>query len=377
MAYSTVPSPLYVLYQQRDGFNQFMITVIFAAYAVGVMLSLFLAGHLSDLFGRRKVLLVALCINALTGVLFLFGSGLAMLLAARLISGIAVGMVTGTATAYLAELHGVARPNRKRTRSDLVASTAPMIGLGGGALVAGLVAQYGVMPLQLPYGVFILLLVIAILVVRAVPETVGRVGRPSYRIRRIRLPQQARARFFAAAGVALASFAMLALFSSVAPAFMAGTLHLHSRALAGAVTFLVYGAGALTPLLMRFATLDELLIRGFRLMLVGLVVLAVGVGLANFAVFLGGGVLVGAAAGTLFKGCITTVVSIAPPETRAETLAGLFLMAYIGLSLPVVSLGVAYLYIPGTTAILGFVLVFLLIMLASRRWLLAPARAAS
>ena len=36
MAYSTVPTPLYPLYQQRDGFPVSVITVIFAAYAVGV-----------------------------------------------------------------------------------------------------------------------------------------------------------------------------------------------------------------------------------------------------------------------------------------------------------------------------------------------------
>jgi hypothetical protein len=47
-AFTTVPSPLYALYQARDGFSEFMLTVIFAAYAVGVVGALALAGHLSD-----------------------------------------------------------------------------------------------------------------------------------------------------------------------------------------------------------------------------------------------------------------------------------------------------------------------------------------
>src|ERR1700727_3727332 len=46
MAFSAVPAPLYVLYAARDSFGPLMITVIFAAYAVGVIASLFLAGHL-------------------------------------------------------------------------------------------------------------------------------------------------------------------------------------------------------------------------------------------------------------------------------------------------------------------------------------------
>src|SRR5690349_13850427 len=57
MAFSTVPTPLYAFYRQRDGFSTFMITVIFAAYAVGVIGSLFLAGHISDWFGRRRLAL--------------------------------------------------------------------------------------------------------------------------------------------------------------------------------------------------------------------------------------------------------------------------------------------------------------------------------
>jgi hypothetical protein len=52
-AFTTVPSPLYGLYQARDGFSEFMLTVIFAAYAVGVIGALAVAGHLSDWHERR------------------------------------------------------------------------------------------------------------------------------------------------------------------------------------------------------------------------------------------------------------------------------------------------------------------------------------
>ena len=48
MAYATVPTPLYPLYQEADGFPVSVITLIFAAFAVGVVLSLFLLGHVSD-----------------------------------------------------------------------------------------------------------------------------------------------------------------------------------------------------------------------------------------------------------------------------------------------------------------------------------------
>ncbi|HKC26828.1 MAG TPA: hypothetical protein VKB75_02340, partial [Jatrophihabitans sp.] len=40
MAFSTVPTPLYSIYQTRDGFSTFAVTVVFAAYAIGVLTSL-------------------------------------------------------------------------------------------------------------------------------------------------------------------------------------------------------------------------------------------------------------------------------------------------------------------------------------------------
>src|ERR1700760_3462551 len=60
LASGAIPTPLYPLYQVRDGFSSFMVTVIFAAYAVGVVISLFTVGHLSDSRGRRRLVAQAL-----------------------------------------------------------------------------------------------------------------------------------------------------------------------------------------------------------------------------------------------------------------------------------------------------------------------------
>ncbi|MDT7681902.1 MAG: hypothetical protein QOG57_2212, partial [Pseudonocardiales bacterium] len=53
VAFSTLPTPLYGLYEQRDGFGPPTITVVFVAYALGVIASLYLVGHISDWVGRR------------------------------------------------------------------------------------------------------------------------------------------------------------------------------------------------------------------------------------------------------------------------------------------------------------------------------------
>ncbi len=63
------------IYQQRDGFPTYVITVIFASYAVGVMASLYLAGHVSDWLGRRRIALLAVLAEALSAVVFLVWTG--------------------------------------------------------------------------------------------------------------------------------------------------------------------------------------------------------------------------------------------------------------------------------------------------------------
>jgi hypothetical protein len=55
----------------------------------------------------------------------------------------------------------------------------------------------------------------------------------------------------------------------------------------------------------------------------------------------------------LFKGSLAVAASTAPAGSRAEVL-GFFLGAYIGLSVPVVGLGVVTQYIPARDAMLVF-----------------------
>src|ERR1700712_3388737 len=110
MAYSTVPTPLWSLYQQRDGFSTFAITIAFAAYAVGVVISLFLAGHLGDSLGRRRLLLPAIGLEIGSAVIFIVWPELPGLITARVISGLGIGMLTATITAHILDLHLKSRP---------------------------------------------------------------------------------------------------------------------------------------------------------------------------------------------------------------------------------------------------------------------------
>src|SRR5881275_19455 len=91
MAFTTVPTPLWSLYAQRDGFSSLTVTIVFAVYALAVAVSLFLVGHLSDWHGRRRVLIPALALQVVAAVIFIVWPSLAGLLSARVLSGLGIG----------------------------------------------------------------------------------------------------------------------------------------------------------------------------------------------------------------------------------------------------------------------------------------------
>jgi MFS family permease len=245
LAFSTLPTPLYSIYQQRDGFPTYMITVIFAAYAVGVMASLYLAGHVSDWLGRRRVIVAAVLAEALSAVVFLSWADVPGLIVARLICGIGIGALAATATAHLSELRQVARPQEDGTRSGLVSSVVNLGGLAIGPVVGGVLVQYVTSPLTVPYLIFLALLVISGAAVALVPETVERQEeRPAYRPQRVSLPQAARPVFLGATTGGFAAFAIMGLFTALAPTLLAQVFHETSKLLGGVASASVLVAGA-------------------------------------------------------------------------------------------------------------------------------------
>jgi MFS family permease len=203
LAFSAVPTPLYVIYQHRDHFSTLMITVVYAVYAIGVIASLFLGGHVSDWVGRRRVLVPALGVNVLSAALFLAFPSLAGLIVARVVSGVSIGLTTGTATAYLAELHLGAGGSPVGRRPQVVATAANLGGIGIGPLGAGLLAQFVRSPLVVPYLVFGGALVVLTGLIAISPETLTRPDpRPTWRPQRVAIPAHARGTFFAATAAA-------------------------------------------------------------------------------------------------------------------------------------------------------------------------------
>lgn len=57
---STLPTPIYVIYRQQFHFSEITLTLIYAAYVIGTVATMFFLGRLSDQIGRRPVVLSSL-----------------------------------------------------------------------------------------------------------------------------------------------------------------------------------------------------------------------------------------------------------------------------------------------------------------------------
>lgn len=128
MAFGTVPTPLWPIYQDRDHFGATTVTVAFAVLVVGAAAAFHLLGHLSDRLGRRRIIVPALLTGILSAAVLAIWPGLPALLVGRVLTGVAVGLMASTATVYLTDLHDVVHPDEPRSSLPALVATASNLG---------------------------------------------------------------------------------------------------------------------------------------------------------------------------------------------------------------------------------------------------------
>ena len=333
---TTLPTPLYPLFEQRYSFGELMVTVIFAVYAFGVIAGLLVFGNLSDEVGRKPVLSIGLAFSAASAFLFLFAGSLVPIFAGRIVSGFSAGVFTGTATAMLVDL----APGGRRRLASFVAVIVNLGGLGLGTLLAGLLADYARSPLRLPFIVDLGLLVPAVLGLLLTPETVQRTAF-RFRLQRLKVPAEVRGVFIRGAAAGFGSFAVAGVFSSVAPVFLGQILGRTSHALAGAIVFILFSASIVGQLGVSRLTDRRALVSGCALLAGGVGLLALALGIESLAALIAASSVVGLGQGLVIGAGLAAINQRAPVEHRGETASSFFVVMYVGLSLPVIGVGVA------------------------------------
>ncbi|CAB3760078.1 hypothetical protein LMG29739_03315 [Paraburkholderia solisilvae] len=334
---TTLPTAVYRYYVAAYGFTPTTITVIYASYAFGVLAALLLVGNWSDQLGRKRMLTYGLLASAASAIVFLASSSLPGLMAGRLLSGVSAGIFTGTATVAVIE----AAPAAWRNAATLAATASNMLGLGCGPVAGGLIVEYLPAPLRMPYAVHLVLVGIALLAVRSVPETARVAAHAKLRMQRIGLPKPVRGVFVPAALSGFAGFVVVGFFAAVAPQLMRSALGFHSNVAIGLVVFLLFASSALGQTVQsRFAPRWRQP-AGCIGLIAGLLLVALSAAASASSALLAGTVLAGLGQGASFRAGLGELTARSPADARAAVTSAYFVVLYVAISLPIIGLGIA------------------------------------
>jgi MFS family permease len=368
---STLITPLYLVYQEQFGFSQITLTLIYAAYAIGNITALLLFGHVSDGVGRRPAALSAIAILIIAAFVFLFANGIAALYIGRVLSGLGIGIASGTGNAWLAELVG----QDDKTRAAIIGTSTNFLGLGFAPLLSGLFAQYAPWPLHLSFIVYLFILGAAAALVWFTQETVRDADPSRLEIRpKLSLPREIRAHFVAPAITGFGLMALVGFYAALMPSILSQELNIRNHAAAGALLFELATAVAVVIVVTQRLESRASMMWSLALMIPAAAAVAAAQVFGSLWIMLVTTAVVAVSAGLGYRGSLQVVNQIAPADKRAAVVSSYFICCFTGNALPVIGVGVLSSFTSMTVAdtafscvIAGFAVVALIFGLAYRR----------
>ncbi|WP_085596837.1 MULTISPECIES: MFS transporter [unclassified Pseudomonas] len=332
LAASSVPTPLYHLYQQRLHFSPAMLTLVFGVYAMSLLAALLTVGSLSDYLGRRPVIFAGLLLNILAMLLFINESSVYWLIAARMVQGFATGMATSAL--------GAALLDTDRRQGPLVNSIAPLLGMACGAMGASVLVEFAPLPLQLSYWLLLGLFVAQALYLWRLPESVSAQPGAWASLRpTLHVPVQARRALWLALPVDVAVWAVGGFYLSLAPSLVRAATGSTSNLIGGGLVAVLTLSGAVMIYTLRERHPAGVLRLGAGLLALGMALILAAVHSASLPLFFFGTLVLGSGFGGGFLGALRSVVPLALPHERAGLLSAFYVLSYLAFCLPALLAG--------------------------------------
>jgi len=334
---SATPSPLYGIYGSLWHLSPGEITGIYAIYALGVLVSLLLAGRVSDEVGRKPMLLAAVGGIIVSTALYMLADSAMWLAAARLLQGVATGLALSTASAALLDLH----PRHDAAATGIANGVASASGSGLGLLVSSLVVQCLPDRRILPYAIQGALLLVLVFLTRRLPEPSPR--RPGPRVHLTpawpSVPVSIRPAFTLAALAVLSSWMLNGRFLSLGPTLASSILATSSVLGSGTVVASLSGAAAVAMLLTGRSDPGLSAGRGSLALAAGAGLMTVAAACSSAPLFIVATIVSGASFGVTFLGGLRSLSAAMPAAHRAGIMSAFYLVAYGAVSLPAIAAG--------------------------------------
>lgn len=331
---SGLPAPLYEIYETAWHLTPLATTLIFAVYALAALAAVLISGRISDVIGRKPVLVGALIAMLIGLGVFLVADNMALLLLARTIHGAAIGSIVVVSAAALLDL----RPHRS-VRSGQLSGVAFNIGMTVAIIGSAVLAQYAPHPLRTPYAVVAVICVLVGVGVLALRETHTARSAGPINISKPAVAKEIRSDFWFAALGAMASWSVLGVLLSLYPSLAARQTHIDNLVFGGGVVAVTAFSAAMAQLAATRVPAHRAAIAGDIGMAVTLM-LTIPVLLSHSwpLVFVAAAML-GATFGLGFGGSLRHLSHVVPADQRGETMSAFYLLAYTAMAGPTLLAG--------------------------------------
>ncbi|GAA1997209.1 MFS transporter [Microbacterium ulmi] len=337
MAGASAPSPFYPVLAARIGFDAAVTTTVFAVYALALLATLLTAGSLSDHVGRRPVASVGLVLLAASVFVFWNADSTTLLVVARLLQGVASGLLLSSVSAAIADLEPASRPGSAAVWN----AVAPMAGLALGALVAGVLLDAASDAFADVFAPLTALYLLLAALVWLAPETAPRRPGALASLRfRVGVPRVMRPQFLRSVPAIFAGWATGGLFLSLGATIVHTELGGVAHVWQGLSVGLLAGSGSLAAFLIRRRSARTITIYGTTALAVGTVLMLIALAAGSLPGYLAAVVVAGSGFGTAFFGVVRSLAPHIPADQRADVFAVLFLVSYVAFGLPAVIAGV-------------------------------------
>jgi len=284
------------------------------------------------------VLVAAFLLEAAAMVLFLTSDGVAWLLAARVVQGLATGALTSTLGAAVIDLQ-----DRDRPMGAFINSAAPGLGLSLGAVGAGLLVQFVPSPTDWVFAVLTVVFVAASIgTLVLLPETSPRLPGAVASLRpQVHVPQAQRRAFLVALPVLVATWAIGGLYASLGPSLLVDVYGIDNHLMGGLLILAVNGTGILGSVALRTAAPERALTTGTLIFAAGVAGTVVALFAGSVVALFVAAVVTGFGFGGAFLGAVASITHDVSPGHRAGLLAGVFVVGYLAFSLPAIAAGIS------------------------------------
>jgi hypothetical protein len=331
-ASGAAPTPLYQQYQEVFGMSPFMLTMVFAAYVLSLLMALLTVGSLSDYVGRRPAILAALAMNVIAMVMFLTADSATALVAARAVQGFATGLATAALGAAILD----ADPGRGQVLNSVTAFS----GLTAGSLGAGILVTYAPDPRQFVYYVLLMLSAVEAAVLWRMAETAQpRPGALASLRPHVQVPAPAQRALVLMTPVTVASWALGGFYFSLMPSLVRVATGVTAPVVGGLVVATLTLSAVVSVLTFRSASPRRLLGGGIVALASGVAVTLAGVNEQQVWLMLAGTIVSGGGFGAALSGTIRTIMPLARADERAGLLAAFYVEGYLSFSLPAMLTG--------------------------------------